>query len=136
MERVIKDIFLKLMLNILKNYINFVMIYHFLPERMKIEKVKNLVSDFYDKTKQVIEIRNLKQALKSVHKVIHFNQNAWVKPYIDMNTDLTKKAKNDFMKNAVFGKTMENVRRHRDIKLVTTVRRRNHLISEPSYHSR
>ena len=80
--------------------------------------------------------KRFKIGYESVHKVIHFNQNAWLKPYIDMNTDLTKKAKNYFMKNAVFGKTMENVRRHRDIKLVTTVRRRNHLISQPSYHSR
>ena len=63
-----------------------------------------------------------------------------------MNTDLTKKNKkkkeNDFekhsfrlMNNAVFGKTMKNVRKHRDIKLVTTKRRRNYLVSEPNYHT-
>ena len=59
-----------------------------------------------------------------------------------MNTDLRKKAKNTLkniffklMKNAVFGKTMENVRKHRAIKLVTTERRRNYLVSEPNYHT-
>ena len=59
-----------------------------------------------------------------------------------MNTDLRKKAKNDFekdffklMNTAVFGKTIENVKKHRDIKLVTTERRRNSLVSEPNYHS-
>ena len=115
---------------------------------MKIEKVEKLVANLHDKTEYVIHIRNLKQALnhglvlKKVHRVIKFNQNAWLKPYIDMNTDLRKKAKNDFekdffklMNNAVFGKTMENVRKHRDIKLVTTERRRNYLVSEPNYHT-
>ena len=59
-----------------------------------------------------------------------------------MNTDLRKKAKNDFekyflklMNNSVFGKTMENVRKHRDIKFVTTGKRRNCLVSEPNYHT-
>ena len=59
-----------------------------------------------------------------------------------MNTDLRKKAKNNFekdffklMNNSVFGKTVENVRKHRDIKLATTERRRNYLVSEPNYHT-
>ena len=59
-----------------------------------------------------------------------------------MNIELRKKAKNDFekdffelMNNAEFGKTMANVRKQRDIKLVTTDRKRNQLVSEPNYHA-
>ena len=90
---------------------------------MKTEKFKKLVFNLHDKTKYATQIRNLKQALnnglvlKKVQKVIKLNQNAWLKPYIDMNIDLRKKAKNILEKcffklvnNAVFGKTMENVR--------------------------
>ena len=79
--------------------------------------------------------------LKKTHRVIKFNQKEWLKPYIDMNTELKKAAKNDFEKdlfklmiNSVFGKTMENIRKHRDIKLVTTDKKRSKLVSEPNYH--
>ena len=121
----------------------------FLPERKKIGKFNNLVHDFHDKKNYVVHIKALKQALnhglilKKVHRVIQFNQKAWLKPYIDMNTELRKEAKNDFekdffklMNNVVFGKTLENVRKHRDIKLVTTGKRRNQLASEPNYHTK
>ena len=68
---------------------------------MKVEKVEKLVANLHDKKGIIIYIRNLKQVLnhrlllKKVHKVIKFNQNACLKPYIDMNADL-KKAKNNF----------------------------------------
>ena len=80
------------------------------------------------------------QFLKKVHRVIKFNQNAWLKPYINMNKDLRKKAKNDFQKdkftnNTVFRKTIKNVRKHGYIKLVTTERRRNCLVPESNYHT-
>ena len=78
----------------------------FLPERMKTEKAKKLIANLHDKTDYVVHIRNLKQALnhglvlKKVHRVIKFNQNAWLKPDIDMNTDQNnKKSKNGFEKD-------------------------------------
>ena len=80
--------------------------------------------------------------LKKIHRVIQFNQDVWLKPYIDMNTEVRKQPKNDFekyffklMNKAAFGKTMENVGKHRDIKLVITDKRRNQLVSEPNYHT-
>ena len=80
--------------------------------------------------------------LKKVYKVIEFNQSAWLKPYIDVNAELRKDAKNDFekaffklMNNAVFGKMIENVRKRREIKLMVTEERRKKLVSEPNYAS-
>ena len=101
----------------------------FLPERMKINKVDNLICNLQNKRNDVVHIAALKQALdhglifKKVHRVSKFKQEAWLKPYNEMNADLRKKAKNEsekdffkLMNNSVFGKTMENVRNHRDIK--------------------
>ena len=71
----------------------------FLPERKKIEKRNKLVCDFHEKKNYVIHIKALKQALnhglklKKVHKLIQFNQKAWLKPYINMNTELRKESK-------------------------------------------
>ena len=131
-----------------KNLFNLHSDLPFLPERKKIEKCKKLVCNIHNKENYVIHIRALKQALnhglilKKVHKVIQFNQEAWLKPYINMNTKLRTDAKNDFEKdffklrnNAVFAKTVENIRMHRDIKLVTTDKRSNQLVSEPNCHT-
>ena len=120
----------------------------FLPERMEINKCKKLVCNLHDKKKYVVHIKSLKQALnhglklKKTHRVIEFNQEAWLKPYIDMNTELRKLAKNDFekdlfklMNNSVFGKTMENIRNHRNIKLVTADKKRSKLVLETNYHT-
>ena len=120
----------------------------FLPKRMKIDKCKKLVCNLRNKKKYIVHIRSLKEALnhrlklKKIHRIIEFNQEAWLKTYIDMNTEFRKIAKNDFekdffklMNNAVFGKTMENVRKHRDITLVTTDKKRSKLVSEPNYHT-
>ena len=111
----------------------------FLPERMVINNTKK---------NYIVHINVLKQALdhglklRKVHRIIEFEQEAWLKEYIDVNTELRKKATNDFekdffklMNNAVFGKTMENVRKHRDIKLVKTDKKRNKLVSELNFHT-
>ena len=105
---------------------------------MKVNKCNKLACNLYDKNNYVVHIRSLKQALnhelilKKFHRELQFNQEAWLKPYIDMNTELRKQAKNDFQKdfhklmnNSIVGKTMENVRKHRDIKLITADKRRN-----------
>ena len=118
----------------------------FLPEKMRLGKVDKLVCSLYDKEKYVVHIDTLKQAmehglvLKKVHRAISFEQSAWLKPYIDFNTQERKNAKNDFeknfyklMNNSVFGKTMENVCEHKDIKLVNSERKRKMYASKVNY---
>ena len=117
----------------------------FLLDRKKVNNVNKLVCNLNDKENYSVHILTLKQALnhdlklKRVHSVIEFRQECWLKPYIDLNTDLRKNARNEFEKdfykrinNSVFGKTMENVRNHRDIILVTTNAISNKLASEPN----
>ena len=119
----------------------------FLPDRMKVNKVKKLVYNVTDRENYSIHIVALKQALnhglefKKVHSVSSFRQEAWLKPYIDLNTELRKNAKNEFERdfyklkiNSIYGKTVQNDRKHGDIKLVTTEYKRNKLASEPNYH--
>ena len=104
----------------------------FMCECMKINGVKKLIPNLFDKKRYVIHIGALDQALKhgsvleKIHRAIEFKQSAWMKEYIDFNTKLRTAAKNGFekefyklMNNSVFGKTMENIRKHRNIKLVT-----------------
>ena len=120
----------------------------FLPQRRKTGKIEKLICCLEDKESYVTHIVALKQALNhglklsKVHRVIESTQEDWIKPYIMINTELRMEAENDFkkefyklMNNSVFGKTMENLRKHRDIKLVTTKKRRLKLASEPNYHT-
>ena len=74
----------------------------FLPERMKIDKCNIIVCNLYDKKDYVGHIRSIKQALnhglilKKVQRVLQINQEAWLKTYIDMNTELKKTSKEGF----------------------------------------
>ena len=96
----------------------------------------------------VVHIKLLKPALnhvlilKKVHRVISFNQEAWMKNYVINNIEDRKKADSDFKKdfyklmcNAVFGQSIEQVKNHRGIRLVTTDKERYQLVSEPNYHT-
>ena len=84
---------------------------------------RKLITKFQDKCENVVCIKSLKQALnhglilKKVHRVISFNQDDWLKPYIELNNKLRTEAKNEFekdffklMNNAIFNKTVENVK--------------------------
>lgn len=107
----------------------------FCPEKRGIPKITTtdkLLLTFYDKKNYVIHHSMLKLALeqglqlKKVHRVLKFKQEAWLKPYIDLNTKLRASANNDFefffyklLNKAVYGKTMENLRLRTDIRLVS-----------------
>ena len=142
MKKVMKGIFLTLMF-ILNNLPNDL---RFLPERMKIINFDIwLVDSLFDKKEYLIHIRNLKQALnhrldlKKVHRIIKFNQKAWLKLRINMDTELRKKKQKMTLGITFWSwwimQFLENLRKNRDIKFATTEPRRNYLASEPSYHA-
>ena len=118
----------------------------FLTERMKIGSVEKLVPNLKNKKGYVVQIKALDQALKhglkleKVHRLIEFQQSRWMKAYIMLNTRLRKDAKNEFekdffklMKNSVFGKTMENIRNHKDMKLVTSDKTYLKYVMKPNF---
>ena len=118
----------------------------FMCGRMVINGVEKLVPNLYYKKRYVIHIRALEQALKhglvleSIHRVIKFKQLAWMKKYIDFNTRLRTEAANDFekdfyklMNNTIFGKTMENIRKHRNIKLITSQEAYFKVVMKPNF---
>ena len=124
--------------------------YPFCPERVKCKNgVEKLIPNLRDKTKYIIHYKNLIQCLKAgmklkkIHRGIKFVESEWMKPYIEKNTNLRTKAKNNFekdffklMNNSVFGKTMENIRNRVDVKLVNTKEKLRKLAAKPNFKGR
>ena len=123
--------------------------YPFCPERVKCKnRVEKLIPNLRNKTKYVIHYKNLIQCLKAglklkkIHDGIKFIESEWMKPYIEMNTNLRTQAKNNFekdfyklMNNSVFGKTMENIRNRVNVKLVNTEEKLKKLVAKPNLKS-
>jgi len=120
--------------------------YPLAPERIVVNKVEKLLPNLWDKNKYVLHHRNLKQYLEmgmilmKIHHGVSFDEDALLKPYIEMNTKLRTEASNEFekdffkvMNNSVFGKTMENIRNSVDIRLRTDDKSAEKLVSKPNY---
>ena len=123
--------------------------YPFAPERVNCGRVEKLIPNLWDKTKYIIHYKNLMQCLKAglklkkIHRGIKFVESEFMKPYIEMNTNLRSVAKNNFekdfyklMNNSVFGKTMENIRNRVDVRLVTSEKQLRKLVAKPNFKRR
>ena len=120
--------------------------YPLAPERRQIGNVEKLFPNLWDKEKYIVHHENLKLYLelglkiKKIHRGIRFKEEPWMKSYIELNTKLRAKGKNDFekdffklMNNSVFGKTMENIRNRVDVRLVNERKKAEKLAAKPSF---
>ena len=120
--------------------------YPLAPEQIVVNKVSKLIPNLGNKKKYVLHYENLKQYLRlglkltHIHRGIKFKESPWLEKYISLNTKLRTEAKNEFekdffklMNNAVFGKTMENIRNRVNIKLVNNKKQAEKLSAKPNY---
>ena len=116
--------------------------------KISISQVNKLIPTLKDKKEYVLHYWNLQLYLnlslkiKKVHRVLEFDQSSWLKRYVDFNTEKRKHARNPFkkdffklMNNSVFSKTMENLRKRVDVRLVTNEKKLLKLTSKPIYMS-
>ncbi|XP_022805804.1 uncharacterized protein LOC111342944 [Stylophora pistillata] len=120
--------------------------YPLAPENLMVDKVKKLLCTLGGKEKYVIHRETLKlymslgMKIGKIHRVIKFNESPWMKKYIDLNTKMRAKADNDFekdffkrMNNSVYGKTMENIRKRVDIRLVNSEEKAKKLANKVNF---
>ena len=121
--------------------------YPLAPERVEVNKVNKLIPNLRDKKKYVIHYENLKQYLSlglkltKIHRGIKFEESQWLEKYIALNTELRTAARTNFekdfcklMNNSVFGKTMENIRKRVNIKLVNNKEKGEKLSAKPNFN--
>ena len=121
--------------------------YHLAPERIMCKsKVEKLIPNLRDKDRYILHYKTLRRyldlglVLTRIYSGIRFEESKWLEQYISMNTNLRAKANNDFekdffklMNNSVFGKTMENIRNRKDIKLITNRDMAKKYVAKPNF---
>ncbi|XP_022791041.1 uncharacterized protein LOC111330447 [Stylophora pistillata] len=123
--------------------------YPLAPENLRVNKVKKLLCTLGGKEKYVIHHETLKfymclgMKIGKIHRIIKFEESPWMKPYIDLNTERRAKADTDFekdffkrMNNSVYGKTMENIRKRVDVRLVNSEEKAKKLVNKVNFKHR